>query len=358
MKPGVILFTLAMLLLVLTQAGQAQIFDTTTQLRYDTNYIKVYKDELTTRIFLGRNQNGYTLSEKLFDPGLKYRTNDKLKIGMGYTYSFLNINLAVNMPFVNDDDDIYGESKYTDLSFQFSFREFICDLWFQWNRGFYLANPEDYHPVPSDDYTYPIRGDMRTSLIGANITYLFNSERYSYKASFLQNEFQKRSAGTPIVGIEGYWNLALADSSISTYSFPGAVVNFVDDEGFNQADLINVGFNGGYAYTFVWDERLYVSLASTIGISGAYHIIHNTELSYTSYEGMAVGLTNNSKVSIGFNSNEYYVGISFVRFSMSQLIGSTGDWINYSSGSIRFNVVKRFNLKRTIKILRPDLWIF
>jgi hypothetical protein len=31
--------------------------------------------------------------------------------------------------------------------------------------------------------------------------------------------------------------------------------------------------------------------------------------------------------------------------------------MTYWNGDIRFNVVKRFNLKRTIKILRPDLWI-
>ncbi|MBE9517967.1 MAG: DUF4421 family protein [Bacteroidetes bacterium] len=48
--------------------------------------------------------------------------------------------------------------------------------------------------------------DLRTNIIGLNVQYLFNSERYSYKASFLQNEFQKRSAGSH------YWIRKLLDA--------------------------------------------------------------------------------------------------------------------------------------------------
>jgi len=341
---------------LMSRPGIAQIFNENQYLKHDTNYIKVYKDELTTRIFLARNQNGYTLSEKLVNPGLKYRTNDNLLIGMGYTYSFLTINLAVKLPFINQDDDTYGESKYLDLSFQTNFRSFIFDIYLQWNTGYYIANPEDFQAIPGGDITYPLRGDLRTNLIGMNVTYLFNSERYSYKASFLQNEFQKRSAGTPVVGVEGYWMLGRADSSITLNSLTDS--NYIDNQAFNQADLYNVGFDGGYAYTFVWNEHLYVSLASTLGLSLGYNIIHNTEESFTCCDGFAFGLTNTTQISVGYNNNKYYVGLSFVRFSMSQLMGSNGDWITYSTGSIRFNVVKRFRLKRTIKILRPDTWIF
>ena len=111
------------------------------------------------------------------------------------------------------------------------------------------------------------------------------------------------------------------------------------------------------AHTFVWNELLYISLASTFGLAGGYHIVHNTWDYNTLNEGFSVGVTNNTKISVGFNNNAYYVGLSFVRYSVSQFIGTEGDWMTYWSGNIRFNVVKRFNLKRTIKILRPDLWI-
>ena len=355
MQPAIRFILSLFVLTLFSQSGFGQLFDESTRLKYDTNYIKVYKDELTSRVYLSRKQNGINISEKLIKPGLKYKTNDNLLLGLGYTYSFLNINLAVKVPFINSDDDVYGESKYMDLSIQTNFRSFMIDLYLQWSSGYYLSNPEDFQAVHIDGAPLPIRGDMRTTLVVASVQYLFNSKRYSYKASFLQNEFQKRSAGTPIVGAEAYWMLCMADTALSPYTNIGHV--YVSENPYNQTDLFNFGVNGGYAYTFVWNELLYISLASTFGLAGGYHVVHNTWDYNTLNEGFSVGVTNNTKISVGFNNNTYYVGVSYVRYSVSQLMGSSGDWMTYWSGNIRFNVVKRFNLKRTIKILRPDLWI-
>ena len=355
MKKAIRFILFLVVLILFSQSGYSQLFDESNRLKYDTNYIKVYKDELTSRVFLARKQNGISISEKLLKPGLQYKTNDNLLLGLGYTYSFLNINLAVNVPFINSDDEKYGESKYLDLSIQTNFRSFMIDLYLQWNSGYYLSNPEDFKEIHVQGAPLPIRGDLRTTLIGTSVQYLFNSERYSYKASFLQNEFQKRSAGTPIVGAEAYWLLAMADTALSPYTHLGHV--YVSEDPYNQTDLFNFGVNGGYAYTFVWNELLYISLASTLGLAGGYHTVHNTWDYNTLNEGLSVGVTNNTKISVGFNNNAYYVGLSFVRYSISQFIGTEGDWMTYWSGNIRFNVVKRFNLKRTIRILRPDLWI-
>jgi hypothetical protein len=355
MKPAIRFCLFLFVLTLFSQSGYGQLFDDSAHLKYDTNYIKVYKDELTSRIFLSRKQNGISLSEKLLKPGLKYKTNDNLLLGLGYTYSFLNINLAVKMPFVNSDDDIYGKSEYLDLSIQTYFRNFIFGTYLQWSRGYYLSNPEDFQSGSINEIPMQIRGDMRTNLIGLRIEYLFNSTRYSYKASFLQKEFQKKSAGSPIAGVEAYWVLCMADSAISPYTDLGYI--YVSENPYNQVDLFNFGINGGYAYTFVWNELLYISMASTIGLAGGYNIVHNTWDYNTLNDGFSVGVTNNTKISVGFNNNNYYVGLSFVRYSVSQLMGTSGDWMTYWNGFIRFNVVKRFNLKRTIKILRPDLWI-
>lgn len=341
----------------MSQSAYAQFFDESTHLKYDTNYIRVYKDELTTRIYLARKQNGYTLSEGLFKPGLKFKTNDKMQLGLGYTYSFLTINLAIKPGFMNTDDDQYGESKSTDLSIQTAFRSYIFNVYLQWNEGHYISNPEDFYQVSLASADYPIRGDLRTNLIGFDVSYLFNSKRYSYKASFQQNEFQKRSAGTPIAGAEAYWMLSMADSSILPVSGEPAV-NSPELAAYNQADLFNFGVKGGYAYTFVWGERLYVSVSSTLGLALGFQNIHDSKESYTISDGAAFGVTNNSKLAIGYNNNKYYVGVSYIRLALGQMVGSDNDWMIYSQSSIRFNVVRRFQLKRNIKILRPDLWIF
>ena len=363
MKCGAIILFTSIILGLSNVQVEAQIFDDASdifgedsRIKYDTNYIRVYRDELTTRAYISRKQNGFTMSERLFKPGMKYRTNDNLLLGLGYTYSFLTLNLAVKMPFINQDDDLYGKSKYIDLRTQTMFRSYLVDLYLQWNKGYYNSNPDQLYPTWGTGDPYPIRGDLRTSIVGLNVQYLFNSRKYSYKASFLQNEFQRRSAGSPIVGIEGYWMLAMADSLLISDQVPRIV--YLDTEAFNQVDLANVGLNGGYAYTFVWDERLYLSMSSTVGLSVGYNQVYLTNNSTTLRSGISVGVNNLSRISLGFNSPNYYVGLSYVHFSMSNLAGAPGDWVTYSTGNLRFNVVKRFRLKRAIKILRPDLWIF
>jgi hypothetical protein len=165
------------------------------QVKLDTNYVEAYKDELTARVFVSRKQNGFNLSERLFSPWLKYRTNDNLLLGVGYTYSFLTLNLAVKMPFINGDDDVYGKSRYLDLNVHTIFRSYIIDFYLQWNKGYFISNPEKVDPAWNSGNGYPLRGDLRTHLLGVNVQHLFNSSRYSYKAAFLQNEFQKAQCG-------------------------------------------------------------------------------------------------------------------------------------------------------------------
>jgi len=345
-----------MSLVVIPRKSGAQFIEMGETVKYDTNYIAIYKDEITTRLFLARKQNHYNLSDRLLQPWIKYKTNDNLLLGIGYTYSFLTLNLAMKMPFINADDDIYGKSKYIDLQTHAIFSSWIVDLYLQWNRGYYLSNPDDVYEDYSLQGQRPLRGDMRSNLVGINLQYLFNSDRYSYKASFFQNEFQRKSAGSTILGIEAYWMLALTDSATVAGNIPPG--GFLNDRPFDQADLLNAGLNGGYAYTFVWKKSLYFSLSSTIGLSGGYNRIHDSNASDTFRSGMSVGFTNSTRISLGYNNPKYYVGLSFISFSMTNRVGEKGEFLGYRTGIIRFNIVKRFITRHPIKILRPDLWIF
>lgn len=339
-----------------TILASAQEFHGLDMVKYDTSYIMIYRDELTTRVYLSRKQNHYNLYNGFGSPLLKYKTNDRLLLGLGYTYTFLTVNLGVALPFLNTDDNKYGETKYTDFSMHGIFRSIIVDLYLQWNKGYYLSNPQDVIPGWRESITYPYRGDLRSNIVGLNVQYLFNSERYSYKAAFLQNEFQKRSAGSAIVGLEGHWMYASADSAIVPPNIPPS--GYLENVPFNQVDIFNVGVNGGYAYTFVWKEALYLSLSATVGFSGARNNVHDSNESATYWSGLTVGLTTSSQISLGYNNNNYYVGLSGRHFTMRNLVWGEGDWFGYASGNIRLNVVRRFRLKRPIRILRPDTWIF
>jgi hypothetical protein len=334
----------------------AQTFPEDLKVKYDTNYVRAFRDELTTRIFLSRKQNGYNLSTEFLNPWIRYRSNDNFLIGIGYTYSFLTLNLAVKMPFVNEDDNLHGQSKYFDLQSHAIFHRIIVDLYLQWTRGFYISSSSGILANAGQDPARQVRGDLRTNIVGLNLQYLFNADRYSYKAAFIQNEIQKKSAGSPIAGVEAHWVLGMTDSATVGGNIHPA--GFLGDQPFNQTDLLNAGINGGYAYTLVWNQRFYASFSSTIGFSGGYNRVHYNTASETLQSGITFGLTNSSRISVGYNSSNYFVGISYLHFSMTNRTGPGGEWIGYNTGNLRLNFVKRFITKRPIKILRPDLWVF
>lgn len=350
-----LILSVIVLFIISGHSAKAQIIDKIEKVQIDTNYIEAYKDELTVRAYLSRKQNRYYLSSGLANPFLKYNTNDNILLGLGYTYNFLTLNLGVKMPFINKDDDIYGESSYLDLQAHTILRSYIIDIYLQWNTGYYVSNPEDLIPDWDPEGPYPMRGDMRTQILGLNIQYLFNSDRFSYKASFLQNEFQKKSAGSPIAGVEAYWMLCMTDSVMVGGYIPSS--GFMEDQPFNQVDISNVGINGGYTYTFVWNEKLYLSLSTVLGFSGAYNKVHYTETSTTINDGITLGYSNTSRISLGFNTRKYYVGLAYIHFYMSNLSPGYGDLYTYGTGNIRLNIVRRFHLKKPIVLLRPDLWV-
>jgi hypothetical protein len=149
--------------------------------------------------------------------------------------------------------------------------------------------------------------------------------------------------------------LGMADTILVAGYIPPS--GFLENNPFNQVDIMNVGVNGGYAYTFVLKEKLFLSLSTVFGISGGYNQVHHTVSSVTSSMGISAGFTNSTRISLGFNSKRYYVGLSYIYFTMTNLSPGYGDWFSYYTGTVRFNVVRRFQLNRPIVVLRPDLWI-
>jgi hypothetical protein len=148
--------------------------------------------------------------------------------------------------------------------------------------------------------------------------------------------------------------LAMSDSATVGGDIPPS--GYLGDRQFNQSDIVNAGINGGYAYTFVWHQNLYLSLSTIVGLSAGHNWIHHTPTSETQFASFTVGFSNSTRISLGFNSHNYYVGLSLIHFSMTNRVGEEGNWMGYTTGNIRFNIVRRFITRRPIRILRPDLW--
>lgn len=321
--------------------------------KIDTNYIVSYADVFTPRFILNGKSNEFTLRNDNPDSEddqvneLRFKPNDPVNMGFGFTYKWLGINIA--FPLASNDDHIYGKTKRFDLGTHFYSRKIIVDLNFAWYKGYYLANPQNIVPGWSDGDPYPSRADLKINSFGAAAFYIFKHTKFSYRSAFTFNERQKKSAGSAILGGGLSFNRIRADSSIIS----GDYTTEFDSLKVDKINLNNVYAVGGYAHNFVVKYFfLSLSLGLGFGVSTDKIFIENSN---TKEKHSGLSLVSVFRASIGYNNDKYYVGLSMYNNGLS-LTSLNNLSINYSNTNFNFYVGYRFyNLFKKKEPL-PWLW--
>ena len=160
---------------------------------YDTNYICSYIEDFTGRGFSSVSFAGLSFTDKNLDKNLSYAIHSKLKTGLGFNYSIIGINLGFSPFHTSLADAKYGQTKSFDFRMNMYGRSIIFDLYFMTHQGFYLSNPESIlKDWPKGD-TFPLRPDIQLFSTGLVAQYIFNHQKFSMRATYVQNEWQKKA---------------------------------------------------------------------------------------------------------------------------------------------------------------------
>jgi hypothetical protein len=224
---------------------------------YDSLYYKTYPKHITGRFYFSQKYTSVLFRNRDRDYSLLYRPNTTLNMGVGATYKWATINLAYGFGFLNPDKE-KGETKYLDMQFHRYGRKISIDLLGQFYNGFYLT-PRGYAALPDKYYKRP---DIRVRLVGASAQYIFNYKHFSYRAAFLQNEWQQKSAGSFLLGFESSLGTIKGDSTL----IPRVVDESLADSGLKLLSFIELGPNAGYAYTLVYKKNFFLTVAGTISL--------------------------------------------------------------------------------------------
>ncbi len=331
--------------------GQLEFFTRLFTVPYDTHYISSYTTHYTARIFGSIKYSMMGYDDGQINQRLAYRPNNKMLLGVGVNHGFLGLNIGINFPFVNQDDDKYGETKYYDFTLRVFAPKFNLTGYLQTYRGFYLRNTSSLFPGWQEGDPYYIRNDLRTNTIGLDITYIFNSDRFSYRAAVVQTEWQKKSAGSMLIGGSFLYNISIGDSSIvpSNLAYP----SFYTGLKFDRSDNFSIGPLIGYAYTLVVKKHFFL----TGSINGSLNLGF-TRLRLLDYEekmksGPILGFRSEVLVSTGYNSALWYFGLSYVNTSLTNQAPLPDRSISYDTGMFRMNIVRRIHTNRPIKLLNP-----
>ncbi len=329
----------------------------------DTNYVQDLSDQLTVRYFNSTKYNEFRLGSRdgLRDH-LEYRPTNQYNFGVGASYRKFTLNLGFGIPVVTAGRrEQFGHSRYLDAQANMLGAERATNLFLQFFKGYRLTS----HPMgelgwngTEGDEASAFRGDIEQFNFGVSTLRVYNSRRFSYRATVFQDAWQRRSQGTWLGGgYIGYYRLR-ADSSF----VPATLQHLFEPEAsIQRGDLFDIGPMAGYAYTIVIKERLYImgSLALGAGLSMQYRESGTRIPVETSYAGTTwgPGWRVQMRGGIGYNSRRNQVGINFNHEQIGYFMPSQS-MFSWGVGNIRFNIIHRFDTRvgfvdRFLRFLKP-----
>lgn len=269
--------------------------------RYDTTFVKPNLNRLSLRYFLNVKQAEVEFKVKNDTETYGYRAGDFLRYGFGFGYRWLILNYSYGIDPRKTREEKGDVIQYNDIQMNIFGQKFLYDLRAQWYTGF--------------NYKEQFRPDVNLMSFGGSLRYNFNHKKYSFKHSYDQTQWQLKSAGAPIAGINFSYTNISSDSTI--------YVGSNNDVTGTIHENINMAFGGGYSYTFVYKKNWSLTLTFTLYLDGyrsGTNMNVNKELSY------GLNIIPESRAAFGYNNHNYFFGF---QGSLHELPSRLSDNVTY-----------------------------
>ncbi|MBQ5452069.1 MAG: DUF4421 family protein [Bacteroidales bacterium] len=260
----------------------------------DTNYVKKYNNLVNLKTFI--YNNGLDFWDK--GSGLNYIPGIHTGIGIGAYCKYLPFDFSIRQevsPLGNSEH--YHKRRTTDMLLKGYTKYFAGDISIQKYNGFYTQEAESYKDVwtryNQQDEEREYEPDLRVFQLEAVGQYIFNHERFSYKAGFTAYEEQKIPAGSFLAGAS--FHLLKIDSDSSLVRINNS----------SHLKASNFGINYGYAYNYTFGKRscFFVSAIMSINVS-------NPLSKTVSYKDFTVSPSARLKSAYWLNFEHWSLGLT------------------------------------------------
>ncbi|HEX6847363.1 MAG TPA: DUF4421 domain-containing protein [Chitinophagaceae bacterium] len=301
---------------------------------HDTTYYESFFGKtITGRYYFSQKYTAFEIKRNNeTTPRLRYTPNTTLNMGVGATYGSFTLNLAFGFGFLNRGEEQKGETKYWENQGHKYGRKWGYDLHANFYKGYFL------HPKgtgSNDQDLYYIRPDIKFNLFGLAPFRVLNDKKFSYRAAMVQNEWQKRSAGSFLLGGEMYYGIVKADSAL----VPESVAMSYKQQGIHKIQFFEIGPGAGYAYTLVLAQHFFI----TGGLNANLNVGWVRETSDVGSDD-CFSFTPNFlyRAAVGYNSPTWNVNVSWVSNRISVRGPSAADGYIGRAGNIRATLARQF----------------
>lgn len=314
----------------------ANVVDTTT----DFEYYEDQSDKLLLKVMSVVKTNRQEILNTNNQQSIKLSPLGRTSLGFGFNYKWLGLGIAFGLPASAEEERIYGKTSRFDFQLNIYSKKFVVDAFAQQYNGLYIENPNELTIWNKEEF--PQRDSMQTNSVGIAGFYVFNNKKLSYKAAYVRNAIQKKSAGSFLLG--GYYNIDYAgfDQGATSFFLPNDFPQAVRDSfTINTYQSINYGVSFGYTYTFVFWKRWFVNLTLLPGVGAQNLTVYNSGVKEI-IRGSATRVAG--RIAVGYENKHISIGLTS--------FGTTGNFeynqyeIEPSTQNVRFFIAKRFNVKK------------
>lgn len=264
-------------------------------------YFTDMSDHLGLRLYLLRKLNNLEITNG--NQTLNLNPNGLLVIGVGFNYKSIGIGIGIGIPNTAKSNQKKGKTNQFDLQFSVYGKRIGIDGFLQIYKGYYNTNPNDFVDWPSD--TLPQLPEMKILSAGVSAFYIFNSDKFSYKAAFVRNQIQNKSAGSVALGIFGNYDEVDSPGGFIPHEFPDSLKSQLDLSAFRALSL---GVYVGYMYSFVLSKKFFINLAALPGFG--VREIKITKLNSQTESDIKPAPQLLGRASLGFENRNFYITLT------------------------------------------------
>lgn len=221
----------------------------------DTTYILSYADKFVVKINVDTQTDEYILRNRM-DGGtdLRLAANNNYRLFLSLDYQFFGLSIGFSPTFFpgNNDDDLKGESSFSDFRFRAALGQWIQGFQVSSIKGYYVENTGDFvSPWEEGVDPYIQLSDLTFNIYGMSTSYVFNP-RFSFRNILYNTEWQLKSAG----------------SFIPTLFYSYDRISYSVDEVQLKEDVFPIRLALSYAYTWVFSKNWFINanLSPSVGV--------------------------------------------------------------------------------------------